>query len=96
MNKQCHSNETNVSTGQLGTFLNAKGPIRGAGSPAYYAAYVLFEKMRLQTKKPKSKKREEMEQEWGSSGVDRSGDGSFFCRPGERPYVDKFGKVRFG
>ncbi|KAK5274418.1 hypothetical protein LTR96_001019 [Exophiala xenobiotica] len=53
----------------LTKFLNAKGPSKGAESNVFYTAYVFFEKLRIKQGKPKSKKREEMEKEWGRQGM---------------------------
>lgn len=45
-----------------------KGADTGNTSCVFYAAYVFFEKLRVQEGKPKSKHREEMEAIWASKG----------------------------
>lgn len=60
---------------QLATFRNNMGPISGAKSKVFYAAYVFFEKLRIKQGKPKSRHHLEMEEEWGFMGLDRSHDG---------------------
>jgi hypothetical protein len=47
------------------------GANQGGDNKIFYAGYVFFEKKRIAEKKPKSKKRQEMEKEW-PGGVDRS------------------------
>lgn len=54
---------------QMTTFLNGKGPTKGAESNVFYTSYVFFEKMRVKQGKPKNKKRQEMEAEWGPEGM---------------------------
>lgn len=68
---QCQgANATPVTSTQLSTFLKKKGPMGGNTSKAFYAAYVYFEKLRVKPGKKKSKKREEMEDQWrGEGGV---------------------------
>lgn len=86
-----------ASARQLTTFLNGKGPVKGCESPVFYAAYVFFEKLRIKEGKPKSKKRTEMEGVWKKRGmelVDITTKG-VFARAGERPYVDKYGQLKF-
>ena len=53
-----------VQPRQLKKFLAFKGPRAGAHSPAFYAAYVYFEKLRLHQGKKKSVKREKLEEAW--------------------------------
>ena len=60
--------QTKVTANQVGKFLNFKGPRAGAHSPAFYGAYVYFEKLRIYESKGKSKKREEMEELWKKDG----------------------------
>ncbi|TKA78340.1 hypothetical protein B0A55_03630 [Friedmanniomyces simplex] len=57
--------KSKVSSHQLAAFLKFKGPQEGAHNPAFYAAYVYFEKLRISEGKKKSAKREKMEQIWG-------------------------------
>jgi hypothetical protein len=54
--------------------MKRKSNIGGAKSIVFYAAYVYFEKLRTKERKPKGKKREEMEKVWGRNGVDRTKD----------------------
>ncbi|KAK1633796.1 hypothetical protein BDP81DRAFT_396540 [Colletotrichum phormii] len=78
-------------------FLRAiKGPASGNTSSVFYAAYVFFEKLRVRDGKPKTKKREEMEEEW-PTGMDTKQqlDGWVTCLAGEKPHIDKYGKTRF-
>jgi hypothetical protein len=53
--------------------------------------------MRVRDGKPKSKHRQEMEKQHGSKGFDvkHRNDGGFWCRAGERPVEDKYGKIHF-
>lgn len=53
-----------ISSAQIQNFRQKKGPMAGCTSNVYYAAYVLFEKTRIQQGKGKSKHREEMERRW--------------------------------
>lgn len=81
---------------QLKDFQIKKGPMAGNTSRIFYAAYVFFEKQRLQQGKPKSKKRRETEDAWaGEGGIqrDRARD-TFWCGPGARLYMDEYGKAR--
>lgn len=50
-----------IQTKQLTDFRSKKGPLSGITSSVFYTAYVLFEKMRLASGKPKSKHRLDME-----------------------------------
>jgi hypothetical protein len=59
-----------VQTSQLQRFRGKSGANEGSDSKVFYAGYVFFEKKRIAEKKPKSKKRLEMEHVW-PNGVDR-------------------------
>jgi hypothetical protein len=84
-----------VSAVMLRTFMNGHGPAKGAESPLFYGAYVLFEKLRVKHDKPKSKKRLEMEEEWGRGGMHLSDpDRGIWVSAGDHPWVDKYGKLR--
>lgn len=62
-----------IQSKQLTDFTRKKGALSGNTSKVFYAAYIYFEKLRLKNKKPKSKKRLQMEEEWAASGgVDTS------------------------
>lgn len=60
---------------QLADFRGKKGPVAGATSTVFYAAYVFFEKLRIAKGKPKSAHRLEMEDIYGGRGFDREYDG---------------------
>ena len=47
------------------------GANQGGDNKIFYAGYVFFEKKRIAEGKPKSKKRQEREEQW-PGGVDRS------------------------
>ncbi|EFQ28964.1 uncharacterized protein GLRG_04108 [Colletotrichum graminicola M1.001] len=53
-----------IASNLLDNFLKKKGPVAGNTSSVFYAAYVFFEKLRIRDEKPKTQKREEMEDEW--------------------------------
>lgn len=63
-----------IQTKQLNDFRGKKGPLAGCTSSVFYAAYVLFEKLRLAKGKPKSAHRQEMERAH-PRGLDREHDG---------------------
>ncbi|KAF2656242.1 hypothetical protein K491DRAFT_692261 [Lophiostoma macrostomum CBS 122681] len=65
---QYRTTEKRLQSKQLNDFRSKKGPYAGNTSAIFYGAYVLFEKLRLQEGKPKSKKRQEMEQVWSREG----------------------------
>lgn len=76
-----------------------RGPMSGNTSKACYASYVYFEKLRIKEGKKKSKKREDMEREYGANGVDRvrvSENVGVWCRGDERPYVNSVEKLEIG
>ncbi|AEO66215.1 uncharacterized protein THITE_2114178 [Thermothielavioides terrestris NRRL 8126] len=67
---------TVFQSSQLTRFRSAKGPLTGAKSPIFYAAYVFFEKLRIKERRPKSKHRLAMEDIWGpEGGLSRDHDG---------------------
>lgn len=70
---QLHGPEkgASIQTSQLQRFRRGSGANEGGDSKVFYAGYVFFEKKRLAENKPKSKKRQEMEDVW-PNGVDRS------------------------
>ncbi|RMX87455.1 hypothetical protein D0868_14981 [Hortaea werneckii] len=57
--------ESNVSVRHLRKLLDFKGVQGGAHSPAFYAAYVYYERIRIRQNKNKGKKRQTMEEIWG-------------------------------
>ncbi|KXH32062.1 calcineurin is a calcium-dependent [Colletotrichum salicis] len=83
-----------IAPNLLTNFMNKKGPASGNTSSVFYAVYVFFEKLRVRDGKPKTKKREEME-EW-PTGMDTKQqlDGWVTCLAGEKPHIDKYGKTR--
>lgn len=83
-----------ISASQLSAFRSKKGPYAGNQSSVFYGAYVYFEKVRLAQKKPKSKKRLEMEEYHGPRGgvvTDHQME-RFICRADERICVDSLGR----
>lgn len=73
-----------------------RGPMSGNTSKVFYASYVYFEKLRIKEGKKKSKKREEMETEYGAGGVDRvrvSENVGVWVGPNERPYTTNTGRL---
>lgn len=100
-----YGGDKNVSSAVLKAFLGKKGPVAGNTSAAFYASYVFFEKIRIRDGKPKSKFREEMEKIYNGSNpsndrglgmsVKDKLDGPFWCRAGESPHIDKYGRVEF-
>jgi hypothetical protein len=87
-----------MSGRHLTAFLGKKGPNNGGDSPVYYAAYVYFEKLRLKNKRPKGKKRQEMEDIWAKQGgMEREGQPQrLWMRANERWTVDQFGRDHIG
>ncbi|KAK1700668.1 hypothetical protein BDP55DRAFT_763492 [Colletotrichum godetiae] len=85
-----------IAPNLLTNFRNKKGPASGDTSSVFNAAYVFFEKLRVRDGKPKTKMREEMEEEW-LTGMDTKQqlDGWVTCLAGEKPHIDKYGKTRF-
>lgn len=63
-----------IQSKQLADFRALKGPIAGAKSSVFYAAYVYFEKLRIAQGKPKTAHRETMETLWARGGLDRETD----------------------
>ncbi|KAF9774484.1 hypothetical protein IL306_007504 [Fusarium sp. DS 682] len=86
-----------VSPANLRYFMGRKGVRDGNTNITFYAAYVFFEKKRIQAGKPKTAFREKMEKAWGSKGFDieHGGNQQYTCFAGEEPVVDEFGKIDF-
>ncbi|KAK7748744.1 hypothetical protein SLS53_000767 [Cytospora paraplurivora] len=85
-------------TSQLARFLGYKGPLSGNTSSVFYASYVLFEKLRIRDRKPKSKFRQEMEEIHGDKGVNiehNMNTQGFTVHVTEEVGVDKYGHVQF-
>lgn len=86
-----------VSQANLRYFMGRSGVRDGNTNITFYAAYVFFEKKRIQAGKPKTKFREEMEKAWGRNGFDleHGANQQYTCSAGERPVQDKYGKIDF-
>ncbi|KAH8708518.1 hypothetical protein GQ44DRAFT_627815 [Phaeosphaeriaceae sp. PMI808] len=92
-----HKNPAKLTSRTLSAFRSKKGPCAGNTSGMFYGAYVYFEKLRIKEKKPKSKKRLEMEEIHGGTGMDTKKSQQWvICGPNERPYVDSYGKMSIG
>lgn len=87
--KMFSENKT-IQSKQLKDFQVKKGPLAGNTSSVFYGSYVFFEKLRIKQKKPKSKKRVEMEAAW-DSGIDRSRPQSYIVRKDEEVVLDQYG-----
>lgn len=90
-----HKVPKKLTSTRLSTFRSKKGAYEGNTSDMFYGAYVYFEKLRIKEGKPKSKKRQEMEDIHAHTGglvinqrMDR-----FICHPDQRPSIDSFGRV---
>ena len=60
----------------------------------FYGAYVFFEKLRIAEKKPKSKKRLEMEEIYSmEGGMDTGRKHKYIVPVGTAPYIDQYGRV---
>lgn len=57
-----HNPSKTLNARQLSAFRSKKGALNGNTSGIYYGSYVYFEKLRIKEGKPKSKKRQEMEE----------------------------------
>ncbi|MCJ1466101.1 hypothetical protein MMC07_004720 [Pseudocyphellaria aurata] len=84
------SESRTIQSKQLKDFQAKKGPLAGNSSSVFYGSYVFFEKLRIKQKKPKSKKREEMEAVW-NNGIDRSRPQSYNARKDEEVVLDQYG-----
>ncbi|KZL68469.1 calcineurin is a calcium-dependent [Colletotrichum incanum] len=83
-----------IAPNLLTYFMNKKGPAAGNTSTVFYAAYVFFEKLRIRDKKPKGKKREEMEWEWPSGfETQKQLGGPVLVHVSQRVGMDKYGKT---
>jgi hypothetical protein len=73
LHSQLHGPErgAKIQSTQLARFRAMSGPNQGGDNKIFYAGYVFFEKKRIAEGKPKSKKRQEMEEQW-PGGVDRT------------------------
>lgn len=84
-----------VTGAHMRRFLDFKGPRGGAHSPAFYAGYVYFEKIRLRDGKKKSAKRQKLEDVWKrEGGFPREGSHNVhaWCRKGESWKFDYLGQ----
>ncbi|KAK4503215.1 hypothetical protein PRZ48_006643 [Zasmidium cellare] len=86
-----------VTVRHLDSLLKMKGPRGGAHNPAFYAAYVFFEKIRLRDGKKKGVKREKMEEVWSKKGgMPRKGSHNLFLTmlSTERSCINEYGCVQ--
>ena len=90
-----HQPSQGTGPGALKTFLSSSGVLMGASSPIFYGSYVYFEKLRVKQGKPKSKKRQEMEEIWAPRGLDTKHDmkQSIMMQGDEAIFTDKYGHV---
>lgn len=81
---------------QLADFLALRGALGGNSSKVCYASYVYFEKKRITEGEKKTKHRLGMEEAWGTEGglPREMRRGGYWCRAGEEPVEDKYGKVK--
>ncbi|RBQ70138.1 hypothetical protein FVER14953_00588 [Fusarium verticillioides] len=86
-----------VSPANMRYFMGRKGVRDGNTNITFYAAYVFFEKKRIQAGKPKAQFRHKMEKAWGNKGFDieHGANQQYTCFAGEEPVVDEFGKIDF-
>ncbi|VZH87185.1 unnamed protein product [Fusarium fujikuroi] len=86
-----------VSPANMRYFMGRKGVRDGNTNITFYAAYVFFEKKRIQAGKPKTQFRQKMEKAWGNKGFDieHGANQQYTCFAGEEPVVDEFGKIDF-
>jgi hypothetical protein len=92
---QYHKEPKKLQSAQLTRFRSQKGPYTGNTSAIFYGAYTYFEKLRIAEKKPKSKRREEMEaihKHRGGLDTKRRQD-RVFCHADERPSLDAYGRL---
>lgn len=84
------SEHKTIQSKQLKDFQAKEGPLAGNTSSVFYGSYVFFEKLRIQQKDAKSKKRLEMEAVW-DNGIDRSRPRSYIVRNDEEVVLDQYG-----
>jgi hypothetical protein len=71
-----------VTPKHIDKFLTFKGPRGGGHSPAFYASYIYFEKLRIQQGKKKTAKREKLEGAWkDKGGFPREGSHNMYGHP---------------
>ena len=90
-----------ISAQRLRSFRNKgkkKGgaSVDGADSPAFYAAYVYLEKVRVLTRGRKSKHRLEMEEAWGEDGMCMRGLQTYVIKAGDSLEYDRLGRMVMG
>jgi hypothetical protein len=69
--------------------------LEGNTSGVFYGTYVYFEKLRIKEGKPKSKKRQQMEELHAKSGgleTERMQD-RLLCRAGDAWHIDAYGRA---
>ena len=84
-----------VNASSCAAFLKKKGPTAGNDSPVFYGSYVYFEKLRIKKGGNKSKKRLDVEAHQPNGMPLESRRHGFYCRQGERPCEDEFGRISF-
>lgn len=85
--------------GQLATFMEKKGALKGNISVIFYSSYVLLEKMRVRDGKEKTKFRKEMEEKWAAEGgveVDEKRGGPLWLHVTETGGYDRWGRLDIG
>jgi hypothetical protein len=89
-----HTVPKKLNSSQLSLFRSKKGSYEGNTSGIFYGAYMYFEKLRIKERKPKSKKRKEME------AIHRAGGGldtnnridRMLCLAGDSWHNDAYGR----
>jgi hypothetical protein len=66
--------------------------VDGGNSPIFYASWCYFEKERIKNNKPKSKRRREMEDIWGKTGIPRDGLQPMWLGKDDTLWYDNFGR----
>ncbi len=83
-----------IQSKQLKDFQAKKGALAGNTSCVCYASYVFFEKLRIKQGTPKTKTRQNTEEAWAGTGIDRRAvRTSYWVRADDAPVEDKYGKV---
>ncbi|KAF4970560.1 hypothetical protein FZEAL_10012 [Fusarium zealandicum] len=83
-----------IQSKQLSDFRGMKGPLAGAKSTVFYAAYVYFEKLRIAQDKPKTEHREDMEDIY-PTGMRREVDHRtmFLTSAANQGIMDQYGRI---
>ncbi|PYH80150.1 hypothetical protein BO82DRAFT_403606 [Aspergillus uvarum CBS 121591] len=87
--------EKTINSDLLHVFLKQEGALVGNTALVFYAAYVLFEKLRIKNGEPKDGFRLTMEGIWPyGSEREKPVNGPWIVRTGSQPYINEFGQVR--